>query len=260
MTAGVLVFMMNCGFALLESGTVRFKNYQNILLKNVMHALVGGLIWWAWGYAFAYGDVDGGFIGTKYYLGIGLSENKQFADWWFQYAFAATAATIVSGSVAERINIYCYISFAFVMIGFIYPIIVAWTWGGGWLSVKGFDDFAGSGIVHLTGGIAGLVGATICGPRIGRFTDIRTGNPIEEADEEVHDGANYDEVHRKYKSRDIEIEHVHAFVRSYQLTLDERGFAASSPNSVTLGTLILWVGWMFFNGGSSLTILKDDSW
>ena len=140
---------------------------------------------------------------TKYYFGVGLAENKQFSDWWFQYAFAATAATIVSGSVAERINIYCYISFAFVMIGFIYPIIVAWTWGEGWLYVYGFDDFAGSGIVHMTGGIAGLVGASICGPRIGRFTDIRTGHPIEEADEEVQDGANYDEVHRKYVNREI---------------------------------------------------------
>jgi len=76
MSAGVLVFMMNCGFALLESGTVRFKNYQNILLKNVMHALVGGLIWWAWGYAFAYGDVDGGFIGSKYFFGIGMAAHE----------------------------------------------------------------------------------------------------------------------------------------------------------------------------------------
>ena len=77
MTAGVLVFMMNCGFALLESGTVRFKNYQNVLLKNVMHALVGGLIWWAWGYAFAYGDVDGGFIGSKYFFGVGMAGDSK---------------------------------------------------------------------------------------------------------------------------------------------------------------------------------------
>jgi len=219
MSAGVLVFMMNCGFALLESGTVRFKNYQNILLKNVMHALVGGLIWWAWGYAFAYGDVDGGFIGTKYFVGIGMKENKQYADWWFQYAFAATAATIVSGSVAERINIYCYITFAFLMIGFIYPIIVAWTWGSGWLSVKGFDDFAGSGIVHMTGGIAGLCGAIICGPRIGRFNDIRSEKAIDEesqaAKKEVVAEASYEEVHKKFINREIEIEHVHAFVRQY---------------------------------------------
>ena len=84
MTAGVLVFFMNAGFALLESGTVRFKNFQNILLKNVMHALVGGLVWWAWGFAFAYGNVDGGFIGKKYFLGIGMGGSDfQYANWWF---------------------------------------------------------------------------------------------------------------------------------------------------------------------------------
>jgi len=217
MSAGVLVFMMNCGFALLESGTVRFKNYQNILLKNVMHALVGGLIWWAWGYAFAYGNVDKGFIGTKYFVGQGMAEDKQYADWWFQYAFAATAATIVSGSVAERINIYCYIAFAFLMIGFIYPVIVAWTWGGGWLFARGFDDFAGSGIVHMTGGVAGLCGAIICGPRIGRFTDIRTGNRVDEetgpTQSKKETEASYEEVHKKFVNKEIEIEHVHAFVR-----------------------------------------------
>lgn len=191
MTAGVLVFFMNAGFALLESGTVRFKNFQNILLKNVMHALVGGLVWWGWGFAFAYGNVDGGFIGSKYFLGIGLgaSDDFQFHNWWFQYAFAATAATIVSGSVAERVNVYCYILFAFIMIGFIYPVIVAWTWGAGWLFVRGFDDFAGSGIVHLTGGIAGLVGTIICGPRLGRFRDARTGNKISDDEEKKPAGS-----------------------------------------------------------------------
>jgi len=105
--------------------------------------------------------------------------HTQYADWWFQYAFAATAATIVSGSVAERINVNCYIFFAYFMIGLIYPIIVAWTWGGGWLAKRGFDDFAGSGIVHMTGGIAGLVGASICGPRIGKYSDIRTGQDVD---------------------------------------------------------------------------------
>jgi len=154
------------------------------------------------------------------------------------------------------------------MIGFIYPIIVAWTWGEGWLFARGFDDFAGSGIVHMTGGVAGLVGAIICGPRIGKFTDVRTGMSIKDIEaipeaprKAIHGNtkASYSEVYRKFMSNEIEIEHVHAFIRSYELTLDEKGFAGSSPNSVVLGTLILWVGWMFFNGGSSLKI-HDGAW
>lgn len=154
------------------------------------------------------------------------------------------------------------------MIGFIYPIIVAWTWGEGWLFARGFDDFAGSGIVHMTGGLAGLAGAVICGPRIGRFTDVRTGKNLKDIESKpaatpsansATANASYSEVCRKFMNKEIEIEHVHAFIRSYQLTLDEKGFAGSSPNSVVLGTLILWVGWMFFNGGSSLKI-NDGAW
>jgi ammonium transporter, Amt family len=95
------------------------------------------------------------------------------------YAFATASTSIVSGCVAERINVYSYIAFSFFTFGFIYPVIVAWTWGKGWLHNLGFEDFAGSGIVHVTGGFAGLMGAIVCGPRIGKFTDIRTGVPIE---------------------------------------------------------------------------------
>lgn len=161
---------MQAGFALLEAGSVRQKNYQNVLLKNLMDACCGGLIWWACGYAIAAGGVDGGFIGGKdYWFGAGMEGDQ--SGWFFNFAFAATAATIVSGSVAERVNIYTYVLFSVVMTGFIYAVVVAWTWGGGWLSEMGFTDFAGSGIVHLTGGVAGLCGAVICGPRIGRFNE-----------------------------------------------------------------------------------------
>lgn len=167
-----MVFFMQSGFALLEAGTVRQKNFQNVLLKNCMDACIGGLVWWACGYGFSYGDVDGGFIGSKYFFGMGLEEGPGYVDWFFQFAFAATAATIVSGSLAERVNIYSYLLFSFFMTGFIYPTIVAWTWGSGWLYEMGYSDFAGSGIVHLTGGIAGLVGAIICGPRIGKYDEV----------------------------------------------------------------------------------------
>ena len=177
MIAGVVVFFMQSGFALLESGSVRYKNYQNVLFKNCMDACIGGLVFWAWGYGLAYGDADGGFAGTKYFFGYNME--GQYAAWFFQYAFACTSATIVSGSLAERVNVNNYLLFSFIMIGIIYPVVVAWTWGHGYLYVMGFTDFAGSGIIHLTGGIAGLAGATFCGPRLGRYSSIRTGGDVE---------------------------------------------------------------------------------
>lgn len=176
MIAGVIVFIMQLGFALLESGSVRFKNYQNVLLKNILDACIGGLIWWATGFALAYGDVNGGFAGKQYFLGIGME--GLYGSWFFQYAFACTSATIVSGSLGERVNIYSYMMFSLVMTGFIYPVVVAWIWGGGWLSVMGFSDFAGSAVVHLTGGVAGLAGAVICGARLGRFEDFKTTHGV----------------------------------------------------------------------------------
>ena len=177
MTAGVIIFFMQSGFALLESGNVRFKNYQNILLKNCMDACIGAMVWWAFGFAFAFGlQNDNTFIGSKYFFAAGLgAEDADYGyGWWFfQFAFACTAATIVSGSLAERVNIPNYLLYSGFMTGFIYPVVVAWTWGGGFLTSWGFSDFAGSGVVHLTGGIAGLAGAVICGPRIGKFEDVQ---------------------------------------------------------------------------------------
>lgn len=165
---------MQSGFALLESGNVRFKNYQNILLKNCMDACVGAMVWWICGFAFAFGlkeDSDNTFIGSQYFFANKLDEDGApgYGWWFFQFAFACTAATIVSGSLAERVNIPNYILYSAFMTGFIYPVVVAWSWGGGFLTSWGFSDFAGSGVVHLTGGIAGLAGAVICGPRLGRF-------------------------------------------------------------------------------------------
>jgi len=169
LVSGVMVFFMQSGFALLESGTVRFKNNQNILLKNCMDACIGGIIFWLCGYGFAYGAEEGGFIGSKYFAGSGFDADKKHAEWFFQFAFACTAATIVSGSLAERVNINTYLVFSLFMTGFVYPVVCCWTWGSGWLYKFGYVDFAGSGVVHLTGGVAGFMGAWISGPRIGMY-------------------------------------------------------------------------------------------
>lgn len=207
--AGVVVFLMQSGFALLESGTVRFKNYQNVLLKNCLDACIGGIVWWAFGYGIAYGEGNG-FFGEKFYFGIGFEEkenNAQYGNWFFQFAFAATAATIVSGSLAERVNIGNYLLFSFLMTGFIYPVVVASTWAadgwlvtGEWNGGVGYEDFAGSGIVHLTGGVAGFIGAWIIGPRIGLYPeeDVVVGvSSRRETSEPVYsvtDHAGYDNI------------------------------------------------------------------
>ena len=236
--AGVLVFLMQSGFALLESGTVRFKNYQNILLKNCLDACIGGCVWWMWGYGLAYGEGNG-FIGEKYFFGIDFEKKEntdQYGNWFFQYAFACTAATIVSGSLSERVNIGNYLLFSFLMTGFIYPVVVAGTWAGdGWLvSGKwngdvGYTDFAGSGIVHLTGGVAGFVGAWIMGPRVGLYPESNGEGASAEPKYSDSDPMGYDNIVKKYRDGEWDILRVHQFIRAYQLKLDESAFQAHSP-------------------------------
>ena len=164
-----LVFLMQAGFAILESGFVRQKNTQNILLKNGLDVCIGTILWWLIGYGFAYGKDENNFIGNSLYINNGFENTNHYRDWLFQWAFANTAATIVSGSLAERTKIAGYFIFSIFMTAFIYPVVVHWTWGGGWLSDFEFIDFAGSGIVHTVGGVAGLVGTIILGKRIERF-------------------------------------------------------------------------------------------
>ncbi|MEY3020790.1 MAG: hypothetical protein RLZZ272_1774 [Actinomycetota bacterium] len=179
MVATALVFIMHAGFALLEAGFTRQKNAANIIGKNLMTISLGTLVYYVVGWGLMYGASAGGLVGTDSFALTGSSYEPVATleiDFAFQAMFAATAATIVSGAVAERMRFGAYVAVAVVMTGLIYPVVGAWTWGGGWLSELGFTDFAGSTIVHLTGGVAALVGAAILGPRIGKF-DARSGRP-----------------------------------------------------------------------------------
>ena len=179
MVATVLVFIMHAGFTMLEAGMTRQKNAANIVGKNLMTITLGIITYYAVGWAFMYGSQVGSFIGTDmFFLSGGSYEPDAIleVDFAFQAMFAATAATIVSGAVAERMKFGAYLVVAVVMTALIYPVVGAWTWGGGWIDQLGFVDFAGSTIVHLTGGVAALVGASVLGARIGKF-DARTGKP-----------------------------------------------------------------------------------
>jgi Amt family ammonium transporter len=216
MLAATLVMFMQAGFGLVEAGFVRSKNVVNILMKNILDGCVGAISFWAVGWAFAYG-VDsegsaGGFIGTHNFFLHGFSD---YASWIFQFAFAATAATIVSGAMAERTKFQAYLFYSVFISAIIYPVVVHWAWdGNGWLSAfasdpiatNGYLDFAGSGVVHMVGGFAGLMGAIIVGPRLGKFSRGGGVNPI----------------------------------------------PGHNVSIAVLGMFILWFGWYGFNPGSTL--------
>jgi Amt family ammonium transporter len=210
--AAVLVLFMQAGFALVEAGFTQSKNAANIMMKNLMDASVGILVFGAVGFAIAYpGDFNGwigsagfgvdGFMTTDALEGLVPS-----VDFLFQAAFAAAAATIVSGAVAERTQFKAYIIYSIVITGLMYPVVVSWGWGGGWLSNLGFVDFAGSGLVHMVGGVAALVAAWVIGPRAGKYAP--DGTP--------------------------------------------RAIPGHSMTLAVLGVMILFIGWFGFNPGSQL--------
>ncbi|MCD9624542.1 ammonium transporter [Rhabdothermincola salaria] len=219
--SGVLVFFMQLGFALLASGLTRAKNSANMMMKSLMDAALGVLVFALVGWGLAYPGFDGGgFIGFAGWgvpglmdlspdlsaLGDGFYPLSVSTDFFFQAAFAATAATIVAGAVAERTRFVAYIVYTIAITGFIYPVVVSWQWGGGWLAERGFMDFAGSGLVHMTGGVAAFMGALILGPRLGKFGP--DGKP--------------------------------------------RAIPAHSIPLALTGVLILFIGWFGFNPGSAL--------
>ena len=196
---GVLVMWMAAGFAMLESGLVRTKNTAAICLKNIALYSIAGILYYLIGYDLMYTGVDGGYIGTFSLLynpaGAELallqgSEDpavlaevvgggySQMSDWFFQMVFVATAASIVSGTLAERIKVWPFLAFVVVLTGILYPIQGSWTWGEGWLYKMGFSDFAGSTIVHSVGGWCALTGAFILGARKGKFSATGAVHPM----------------------------------------------------------------------------------
>ncbi|PIK40591.1 ammonium transporter-like protein [Apostichopus japonicus] len=169
--------VMQCGFAFLEAGSVRAKNTTNILMKNLLDVFLGAVAYWAFGYAFAFGDQSNSFIGFSNFFFINLPDTS-LSFFFFHFVFAATAATIVSGAMAERTSFLGYMIYSVCITGFVYPVVSHWAWSGtGWLGAGpgnpnvGYQDFAGSSVVHMVGGTAALIGASVLGPRTGRFTN-----------------------------------------------------------------------------------------
>jgi Amt family ammonium transporter len=166
---GILVFFMQAGFTLVETGFTRSKNTGNIIMKNIMDLCIGSIGFWVIGYTIMYGETIGAFIGKPTLF---FNNAEDMHNLFFQTVFAATAATIVSGAIAERTKFSTYLIFSFIMTVVIYPISGHWVWQGeGWLTNLGFIDFAGSTVVHSVGGWASLVAAILVGPRIGKYVN-----------------------------------------------------------------------------------------
>lgn len=221
LVAAALVFFMQAGFAMVETGFTRAKNAVNIMMKNLMDFSMGSIAYWAVGFGLMFGVSKTGFFGTS---GFFLSDFKVGGDpwvlafWMFQVVFAATASTIVSGAMAERTKFSGYLIYSVFISALIYPIFGSWAWGslfngGGWLEKLGFIDFAGSTVVHSVGGWCALAGAMVLGPRLGKYTRDGKVKPI----------------------------------LGHNIPL------------AAIGVFILWLGWFGFNPGSTTAASKDTA-
>lgn len=228
---GFLVFFMNLGFGMVESGLCRSKNAVNILAKNFIVFGISSLAFYFLGWGLMFGDGNG-FMGLKGLFFVTGADNSPaagaayqgvysalswtgvpiWAKFFFQLVFAGTAATIVSGAVAERIKFGSFIVFSFVIVGLMYPLTGHWIWGGGWLAKLGMWDFAGSTVVHSVGGWAALAGILLLGPRIGKYRADGSVNPI----------------------------------------------FGHNMSMATLGVFVLWFGWFGFNPGSTMAAASGD--
>lgn len=228
LVTAMLVFFMNAGFCMLETGFCRQKNAVNVLAKNLIVFALSTIAFWVLGFGLMFGKDAGGFIGSEGLFFLTGADNSPatgdayagayralnwtgvplLAKFFFQLVFAGTAATIVSGAVAERVKFIDFLIFSLLLIGIAYPITGHWIWGGGWLSKAGFWDFAGSTVVHAVGGWAALMGAAILGPRLGKYNS--DGSP--------------------------------------------NAFPGHNMGIATLGCLILWLGWFGFNPGSTMGV------
>jgi Amt family ammonium transporter len=219
LVAAALVFFMQAGFAMVESGFTRAKNAVNIMMKNLMDFAMGSLAFWAIGFGLMFGATSTGWFGTSGFFLSDFSPGEDpwvLAFWMFQVVFAATAATIVSGAMAERTKFSGYLVYSVFVSALIYPIFGSWAWGSlykgaGWLEGLGFIDFAGSTVVHSVGGWIALAGAIVLGPRLGKYTKDGKVRPIP----------------------------------GHNLPL------------AALGVFILWLGWFGFNPGSTTAANKD---
>jgi ammonium transporter, Amt family len=196
--ASVYIILMQLGFVLLETGQVRKRNQMNIISKNFFDICVSTLSFYVCGYAFST-KANGGVIGSENFFSLNF-DNKKYLDWFYKYSLCSASTTIVSGSLAERTFVDTYIVYTILMTTLIYPIASSWVLGEGWLKAINFHDAAGAGYIHMLGGISGLVGTTLLGPRSGIFDKTTVSNLVKAANLKKN-GGRFNEAGKLVKNR-----------------------------------------------------------
>eukprot|EP00347_Sterkiella_histriomuscorum_P019594 403341033 len=286
--SSAFILFMQCGTALFNAGSTQKKNLQSVLVMKLFEACLGVLGFWLIGYGIAFGKVEK-IIGknVSYYASSGFEDvpEDNYELFMFQVAFSIASTTMISGSMAERAQLPQQILFTFIQQSFIYPVVIAWVWGGGWLTQKGYHDFAGSGCIHVLGGTCGFVGAVLLGPRINKYKQRKIKNERQDstmnsAKRKLDDTLQIQpiiELKLKQQKRrqnslinqirdevDFEKGQARNIVKSLKdknkikfkkWVLDTKvDLSPSNAAYITLGTFINWIGWLFFNSGSTLSM------
>jgi ammonia channel protein AmtB len=278
---GSFIFSMQCGFAFLEAGSVRRKNTHMVFYKIMIHSLVIVLSFWLFGYAFAFGDAYDGFIGgNRFYAGdqwdkpqANVQEPVQYSPWIVQYSIAAVVVAIANGSISERTSLWATSIHAFLTTLWAYPVVLSWTWGFGWLRQMGYVDFSGSGVVHCSGAYAGLAGLLMVGPRYNRWgkfeniCDLAPPKDKEKAKEGntvntymglvTNQSGKSDEDDTKFEEKGLTQARIN---RLRQRVVEEDYESIGAPPNLVyaiFGGLFLWVGFIYYNGGASVGLLKN---
>ena len=241
------IFLMQAGFTLIEAGAVSHKNRSAMLVKNIYNVAIAAIAFWLFGYGLGFGHPDY-FVGQnwRFFASYGFEhlEKDNYLYWVIQFAYCTVVVSSFQGALAERTQLFAYVVVSAITAGFIYPIILAWTWGQGWLTSKGFHDFAGSGVVHLVAGTIAFWGAYIVGERRAKIrereglqhrteVDVRNNRDLQHDLDDLH--ADFSKIARKYfKGSESELQR-------------------NNNAFIVLGTLLVWASYIFFTGGRTLT-------
>lgn len=253
LVSAAFIILMNAGFALVESGAVSKKNRSAMLIKNLFNVFITAIAFWLSGFGIGYADPEY-FVGSSYnfYASYGFEHvsKDNYMHWILEFSLVLVVVSSFQGALAERTNLSAYVIISFLIAAAVYPIIVAWTWGEGWLFEKGFYDFAGSGIVHLVAGTTALWGAICVGERRSKVR-VREGREINKVNVNVKSSAIQDQLN--------EINPDFSSIAKKSFKNSEGELSRNNNTLIVFGTLLIWVSYFFFVGGNALTMFAARS-